>query len=49
MKYFFRPADQFSYLSIVEEPTNRNWKYQYESKDSMLPTDTTWPFYDFVH
>ena len=48
MKYSFRPADQFSYLSIVEDPCNRNWKYAYESKDCQLPSDTTWPFFDFV-
>lgn len=49
VKYDFRPSDQFGYLSIVEEPTNRNWKYQYESKDEKLPSDTTWPFFDFTH
>ena len=27
VRYDFRPSDQFGYLSIVEEPINRNWKY----------------------
>ena len=49
VKYDFRPSDQFGFLSIVEEPKDRNWKYMYESKDCALPSDTTWPFFDYVH
>ena len=48
MKYHHRPADQFGYLSIVEDKKDRNWKYPFESKSGSLPGDTTWPFFDFV-
>ena len=49
VKIFFRKADQYGFLSIIEPPVERNWKYPYESRIKGLPCDSTWPYFDFTH
>ena len=43
----FRESDQHGYLSLINAPKERNWKYQYESRYNTLPKDSTWPYFDY--